>query len=143
MRTVRSARCSGFLSPERKEYILTNDAEKVEQSHREEKQLTGIERCERRLNRSQRNHICASILVWVCLKNLTYQTQRTVYQIKKGLLSAYLRQQLRQPTIAFTQPNSEKVLSDIELTFSGRFQPTAVHPILRRYPGLSPCPTRC
>ena len=104
------------LSTERTEYIVTNDdtqddtAEaqkesarrwKVEQFHREEKQLTGIQRCECRLNRSQRNHICASILVWVCLKNVAYQTHRTVYQIKKGLLSDYLRQQLRQPTIAF------------------------------------------
>ena len=109
------------LSPGRTEYIVTNDdtqddtAEaqkesarrwKVEQFHssfvhREEKQLTGIERCECRLNRSQRNHICASVLVWVCLKGLAYQTHRTVYQIKKGLLSDYLCQQLRQPTIAF------------------------------------------
>lgn len=83
---------------------------KVEQFHREEKQLTGIERCECltgtercecRLNRSQRNHICASILVWGHLKSLAYQTQQTVYQIKKGLLSDHLRQQLKQPTVAY------------------------------------------
>ena len=104
------------LSTERTEYIVTNDVSqdattgaqsesvrrwKVEQFHREGKQLTGIERCECRLNRSQRNHICASALVWVCLKSLAYQTRQTVYQIKKGLLSDYLRQQLRQPTIAY------------------------------------------
>lgn len=105
------------LSTERTEYVVTNDVTqddtaeaqkesarrwKIEQFHREEKQLTGIERCECRLNRSQHNHVCASALVWVCLKNLTYQTGRTVYQIKKGLLSDYLRHQLRQPTLAYT-----------------------------------------
>jgi len=104
------------LSTERTDYIVTNDDTqddttgarkesarrwKVEQFHREEKQLTGVERCGCRLNRSQRNHICASMLVWVCLKSLAYQTYQTVYQLKKGLLSDYLRQQLRQPTIAF------------------------------------------
>lgn len=74
---------------------------KVEPFHRQEKQLTGIERCECRLNRSQRNHICASLLVWICLKNLAYRTSRTIYQIKKGLLSDYLSHQLRQPTIVY------------------------------------------
>ena len=98
------------------EFLVTNDVAqddtpgaqsesarrwKVEQFHREEKQLTGIARCECRRNRSQRNHICASVLVWVCLKGLAYQTLRTVYQIKHGLLSDYLRQQLRNPTLAY------------------------------------------
>jgi len=36
------------------------------------------------------------------LKNLAYQTGQTVYQLKHGLLSDYLRQQLRCPTIAFS-----------------------------------------
>jgi len=37
----------------------------------------------------------------VCLKDLAYRTHRTVHQIKKGLLSDYLRGQLGQPSVAF------------------------------------------
>ena len=105
------------VSPDRTDYIATNDATqsdttdaqkesghrwKIEQFHREEKQLTGIGNCECRINRSQRNHLCCAMLTWVCLKNLAYQTGQTVYQLKHGLLSDYLRQQLRCPTIAFS-----------------------------------------
>ncbi len=104
------------ISADRTEYIVTNDLTqsdlaatqeesghrwKVEQFHREEKQLTGIGDCECRLNRAQRNHLCASMLVWVCLKQLAYKTGQTVYQLKHGLLSDYLRQQLRTPAIAY------------------------------------------
>ena len=32
-------------------------------------------------------------------KQLAQETQRTIYQVKQGLLSDYLRQQLRSPTI--------------------------------------------
>ena len=105
-----------IISTDRTDYIVTNDLTqsdtaatqqesgqrwKVEQFHREEKQLTGIGDCECRLNRSQRNHMCASMLVWVCLKHLAYQTTQTVYQLKHGLLADYLRQQLRTPAITY------------------------------------------
>jgi hypothetical protein len=105
------------VSPDRTDYIVTNDLPqadtsdaqkesghrwKIEQFHREEKQLTGIGDCECRINRSQRNHLCCAMLTWVCLKNLAYETGQTVYQLKHGLLSDYLRQQLRCPTIAFS-----------------------------------------
>ena len=105
------------VSPDRTDYIVTNDVTqsdtdaaqqesghrwKIEQFHREEKQLTGIGDCECRINRSQRNHLCCAMLTWVCLKNLAYETGQTVYQLKHGLLSDYLRQQLRRPTIAFS-----------------------------------------
>jgi len=105
------------VSTDRTDYIVTNDVTqsdttaaqqesghrwKIEQFHREEKQLTGIGDCECRINRSQRNHLCCAMLTWVCLKNLAYETGQTVYQLKHGLLSDYLRQQLRCPTIAFS-----------------------------------------
>jgi hypothetical protein len=105
------------VSPDRTDYIVTNDVTqadtdeaqkesshrwKVEQFHREEKQVTGLERCQCRLNRAQRNHLCASMLVWLCFKELAYQTKQTVYQLKHGLLSDYLKQQLRNPTITFS-----------------------------------------
>ena len=72
---------------------------KIEQLHREEKQLTGIAKCQCRLNRSQRNHIAAASLVW--LREVAYNCQTTVYQLKHGLLSEYLRTQLSRPTIQF------------------------------------------
>jgi Lon protease-like protein len=108
--------CRVVVSTDRTDDIVTNDVtqldtdeaqkesghrRKVEQFHREAKQVTGIQRCECRLNRSQRNHLCASMLVWLCFKELADQTKQSVYQIKHNLLSDYLKQQVRNPTIAF------------------------------------------
>jgi len=66
--------------------------------HREGKQVTGLERCQCRKARIQRNHIGCAFLVWVRLKELAAQTGRTVYQRKHGLLDDYLIQQLRNPS---------------------------------------------
>lgn len=71
----------------------------VEEFHRELKQLTGIESCQCRKGRIQRNHIACAILVWLRLKDLAYKTGQTIYQIKHGLLSNYLVQQLKRPTV--------------------------------------------
>jgi hypothetical protein len=71
----------------------------IEQFHREGKQLTGLERCQCRLERIVRNHIGCAILVWVRLKQVAYETAQTIYQVKHGLLSDYLRQQLKSPTV--------------------------------------------
>jgi len=99
------------------EYIVTNDSTqsstqdaekesalrwKVEQLHREEKQTTGISQCQCRLNRSQRNHIGAAILVWVCLAHFAYQKEVTVYQLKHKLLNDYLSKQLSNPNLIYT-----------------------------------------
>ena len=105
-----------LVSTTRTDYLITNDlaqnstaaAEKessirwkVEQLHREEKQLTGIENCQCRLQRSQRNHIAIASLVWLTFKKVAYQTQKTVYNLKKSLLDEYMVQQLNQSTISF------------------------------------------
>jgi hypothetical protein len=102
---------------ERLEWIVTNDLSqacaqdaqevsalrwKIEQYHREVKQLTGIESCQCRKARIQRNHIACALLVWTRLKHLSYQHDQTVYQLKRGLLSDYLIQQLQNPTIRMT-----------------------------------------
>ncbi len=102
------------LSTERTDYVVTNDrtqastAEtrevcairwKIEQLHREAKQLTGLESCQCRKARIQRNHIACAMLVWLRLKELAYETKRTVYQIKYGQLSDYLIQQLKSPLV--------------------------------------------
>nr|WP_180966262.1 hypothetical protein [Fischerella thermalis] len=66
------------------------------QFHRELKPLTGVEACQCRKARIQRNHIACALLVWTRLKDIAYCTGQTVYQIKHGLLSNSLIQQLKQ-----------------------------------------------
>jgi hypothetical protein len=102
------------LSTERTEHVATNDLAqddtqatqevcgwrwKVEQFHRESKQLTGLERCQCRKARIQRNHIGCAILVWIRLKQVAEETTRTIYQVKHQLLDDYMRQQLRSPAV--------------------------------------------
>jgi hypothetical protein len=102
------------LPTERTDYVVTNDTAqdstidtqqvcavrwKIEQLHREAKQITGLESCQCRKARIQRNHIACSLLVWLRLKELAYETKRTVYQIKYGQLSEYLIQQLKSPLV--------------------------------------------
>ncbi|QMW05447.1 hypothetical protein H3H32_11425 [Spirosoma foliorum] len=73
----------------------------VEQFHREDKQITGLECCQCRLGRSQRNHLGLANLTWLRIKQLAYQTKKTVYQLKQGLLDSYLRQELVNPPVVF------------------------------------------
>lgn len=102
------------LSAERTDYVVTNDPTqastadtrevcairwKIEQFHREAKQLTGLESCQCRKARIQRNHIACAMLVWCRFKELAYKTGRTVYQIKYGQLSDYLIEQLKSPSV--------------------------------------------
>ena len=72
---------------------------RIEQLHREAKQLTGLENCQGRLARIVRNHIASAFLVWVYLIRKAYETGKTLYQVKHGLLSQYLCQQLKSTTI--------------------------------------------
>ena len=72
---------------------------KIEQFHREAKQLTGIERCQSRKARIQRNHIACAMLVWVRLAAVARNTGQTLYRVKHGLLEEFLRQQLKNPVI--------------------------------------------
>ena len=73
---------------------------KIEQFHREIKQVTGIEKCQCRKARIQRNHIACAVLVWIRLTQLARQAATNVYQLKRSLLSDYLRQELRSPSLA-------------------------------------------
>jgi len=73
---------------------------KIEQFHREIKQLTGIEKCQCRKARIQRNHIACAVLVWVRLTQLARKAGTNVYQLKRSLLSDYLRQELRSPSVS-------------------------------------------
>ena len=72
---------------------------KVEQFHRETKQLTGLESSQCRKARIVRNHIGCAILVWVRLKQVAVETQRTIYCVKHDLLDDYLCSQLKSPSV--------------------------------------------
>lgn len=105
------------VSTNRTEFVATNDLSqastdavqdvcgirwKIEEFHRELKQLTGVEACQCRKARIQRNHIACALLVWGRLKAIAYQTGATVYQIKHGMLSGYLIAQLKHPSVQMT-----------------------------------------
>jgi hypothetical protein len=102
------------VSTHRTDWVVTNDLTqdssqatqdacgprcKIEQFHREAKQLTGIERCQCRKARIQRNHIACAVLVWIRLAEIARQTCRTLYQVKHQMLDDFLRQQLKNPTV--------------------------------------------
>ena len=102
------------VSTHRTEFVVTNDLTqnstevtrevcgfrwKIEQLHRESKQLTGLEYCQCRKARIQRNHIACALLVWVRLTELASQTGQTLYRLKHGLLDDYLSGQLKNPSL--------------------------------------------
>lgn len=102
------------VSINRTEFVATNDLSqtstdavqdgcdvrwKIEEFHRELKQLTGVEACQCRKARIQRNHIACALLVWTRLKTIAYQTGKTIYQIKHAMLSDYLIAQLKNPSV--------------------------------------------
>jgi hypothetical protein len=106
-----------LVSTDKTEFVATNDLTqnstevvqevcklrwKIEEFHRELKQLTGVESCQCRKARIQRNHIACAMLVWLRLKELAYSTGHSVYQLKHGLLSNYLIAQLRRPSLVMS-----------------------------------------
>ncbi len=105
-----------LVNTHRTDYLVTNELAQndtvaaeaksgvrwtIEPFHREARQLTGLEACQCRLARSQRNHIGLALRVWTRLKSLAYSSHQTVYELKQGLLDAYMRQELTCPTIVF------------------------------------------
>ncbi len=121
------------VSTHRTDYVVTNDFTqdsteathqtcgfrwRIEQLHREGKQLTGWEKCQCRKARIQCNAartrrpprggweallpLGCALLVWVRLKYLAIANNSTVYQLKNGLLDRYLIQQLKNPSLKMT-----------------------------------------
>lgn len=102
------------------DWIITNDfsrsitwqvvqdasdvAWQIEQLHREFKQLTGSEKCECRLQRSQRNHLACCYQAWFSLKVKADELGKTLYAMKHDLLYEYLRAELRDPRIPAYEP---------------------------------------
>ena len=106
-RVVVSTDKTEFVATNNMNQDSTNDVQKecavrwkIEEFHRELKQITGIESCQCRKSRIQRNHIACALLVWTRLKDLAYSTAKTIYQLKYGLLDNYLIQQLKRPALA-------------------------------------------
>ena len=104
------------VSTDKTEYIVTNDVTlrttddaraestirwKIEEFHREMKQLTGIERCQARKNRSQRNHIAMAMLAWIQLKAKAWATNRTIYEVKQDPLRQFVAALWRHPATVF------------------------------------------
>lgn len=102
--------------PGKTEYVVTNDVSqtdgkgvrdickirwKIEEFHREIKQLTGIERCQCRKGVIQRNHIGCAMLVWSRLKNLAYQTGCNVYALWKSQFDEMVTLLFQAPSITF------------------------------------------
>lgn len=102
------------LSQQRTDYLITNEVTQhstqaaqeafrprwsIEQLHREVQQVTGIDQCQARLARIQRNHIACAFLVWIRLSFLAQHLRTSVYALKQNLLDDYMTQQLRSPAL--------------------------------------------
>lgn len=105
------------VSTNRTEYVATNNLTqssndqvknqckirwKIEEFHREIKQLTGIESCQCRLKIIQKNHIACALLVWSFLKKIAQRCSQSVYQLKATLFSEHLRRLLKNPSLKIT-----------------------------------------
>ncbi|MFM8331140.1 MAG: transposase [Candidatus Methylumidiphilus sp.] len=101
----------------RTEYVATNDLSqdsavavqdmcairwKAEQYHREGKHTLGLEKWQCRKARAQRNHIGCAILAWHCLTSLARKLGESIYALKNGLLSEYMKKELKNPSIPFS-----------------------------------------
>lgn len=96
------------------EYLATNDINikasdikdvaakrwKVEEFHRGLKQTVGIEKCQARNQRSQRNHIFCSILAFVALEVKRIKTGVTWYETKRQIIKEAIGQYLTNPQLA-------------------------------------------
>lgn len=71
----------------------------IETMHRELKQLTGIEKCQARKARSQRNHISYCYQAWFALRRQAKNMKKTTYAVRNDLFSDYLKTMLTKPII--------------------------------------------
>lgn len=96
------------------DWVITNSPEKptaqvvqnenklrwnIEEMHRELKQLTGIEKCQSRKARSQRNHISYCYQAWFYLKKRAKESGLTAYTVRSNLFADYLKNVLANPII--------------------------------------------
>lgn len=105
---VNKRRTEFVISNDTKADVTTDDARsecavrwKIEQLHRDAKQLTGLEKCQCRAERIQRNHILCAWLVWLNLAKQARNKAVSLYTLKHNLLSSYLSSQLHNPSLVF------------------------------------------
>jgi hypothetical protein len=67
----------------------------IEVFHRELKQTCGLERCQARTSRAQRNHIAFSILSWIKQAKVRRQTDLSFYQQQWNVIKDSIANQLR------------------------------------------------
>lgn len=104
------------VSTNRTDYVVTNDMTqnsadgvrkasairwKIEEFHRELKQTTGIEKCQARKQRSQRNHINLCIQAWMVMKTAARNAGITIYEQKNAPLRDYVASRWREPYTVF------------------------------------------
>ena len=104
------------VSTNRTDYVVTNDLAqgsadgarqasairwKIEEFHRELKQTTGIEKCQARTGRSQRNHVNLCIQAWMVLKAAAWAANTTIYEQKNKPLRDYVAARWREPYTVF------------------------------------------
>lgn len=75
---------------------------KIEEFHRELKQTTGLEKCQARKQRSQRNHINLCIQAWMVMKTAARTAGVTIYEQKNQPLRDYVAERWRQPYTVFS-----------------------------------------
>jgi putative transposase len=73
---------------------------KIEEYHRGLKQTTGIEKCQARNQRSQRNHIFCSVISFVALELKRRKTGISWYQTKAAIIQHAMRQYMLKPSIS-------------------------------------------
>jgi hypothetical protein len=105
------------VSTNRTDYVVTNDMTqgsadgvrkacairwKIEEFHRELKQTTGIEKCQARKGRSQRNHINLCMQAWMVMKSAARAASITIYEQKNTPLRDYVAARWRKPYTVFS-----------------------------------------
>ena len=61
--------------------------------------MPGIEKCQCRSSRAQKNHIGCVILAWHCPTKLARKLKTNIYALKNSLLSDYMKEELKKPSI--------------------------------------------
>ena len=104
------------VATNRTDYVITNDLTqgsadgvrkasairwKIEEFHRELKQTTGIEKCQARKGRSQRNHINLCMQAWMVMKTAARAAGVTIYEQKNTPLRDYVIERWRKPYTVF------------------------------------------
>lgn len=104
------------VATNRTDYVVTNDLTqnstdgvrkasairwKIEEFHRELKQITGIEHCQARKQRSQRNHINLCMQAWMVMKTAARSAKVTIYEQKNKPLRDYVTERWRKPYTVF------------------------------------------